>query len=244
MASQGLIPFCNIYSTFLQRAYDQVIHDVALQKLPVIFCLDRAGLVGQDGATHHGTFDLAYLNCIPDLIIAAPMDVVELRHMMYTAQLGLSLPLAIRYPRGRGHVVDWRLPFEKIDVGTSRVISEGNRIAVLSIGAIGLMVKELVEKEQLEVTHIDMRFLKPIDENQVLRVLENHENVITIEDGTIVGGLGSAVGNLAFAKANKPLPQLHVLGIPDSFIEHGPTADLHKLAGIDSEALLQLIQSL
>ncbi|BAO55087.1 1-deoxy-D-xylulose-5-phosphate synthase [Nonlabens marinus] len=244
MATQGVVPFCNIYSTFLQRAYDQVIHDVALQKLPVIFCLDRAGLVGQDGATHHGAFDLAYLNCIPDLIIAAPMDVVELRHMMYTSQLGLPLPIAIRYPRGRGHIVQWQLPFEKIELGTSRLLSQGNRIAVLSIGSIGLMVQELIQQEQLDITHIDMRFLKPVDETQVLRVLENHDHVITIEDGTILGGLGSMVGNLAFAKANKPLPQLHVLGIPDSFIEHGPTADLHQLAGIDRGALLQLIQSL
>jgi 1-deoxy-D-xylulose-5-phosphate synthase len=161
MATQGLVPFCNIYSTFLQRAYDQVIHDVALQKLPVIFCLDRAGLVGQDGATHHGNFDLAFLNCIPDIITAAPMDAVELRNIMYTAQLGLELPIAIRYPRGRGTLTDWKQPFEKIALGKARMLHQGKRIAVLSIGTIGVMVQELIAQEHLDITHIDVRFLKP-----------------------------------------------------------------------------------
>jgi 1-deoxy-D-xylulose-5-phosphate synthase len=244
MATQGLVPFCNIYSTFLQRAYDQVIHDVALQKLPVIFCLDRAGLVGQDGATHHGNFDLAFLNCIPDIITAAPMDAVELRNIMYTAQLGLELPIAIRYPRGRGTLTDWKQPFEKIALGKARMLHQGKRIAVLSIGTIGVMVQELIAREHLDITHIDVRFLKPLDEAAVLEVLNTHEHVITIEDGTIVGGLGSVVGDLAFAKANKPLPQIYKLGIPDSFIEQGPTEDLQRIAGFDSEALLKLIKSL
>jgi 1-deoxy-D-xylulose-5-phosphate synthase len=244
MATQGLVPFCNIYSTFLQRAYDQVIHDVALQKLPVIFCLDRAGLVGQDGATHHGNFDLAFLNCIPDIIIAAPMDAVELRNIMYAAQLGLELPIAIRYPRGRGTLTDWKQPFEKIALGKARMLHQGKRIAVLSIGTIGVMVQELIAREHLDITHIDVRFLKPLDEAAVLEVLNTHEHVITIEDGTIVGGLGSVVGDLAFAKATKPLPQIYKSGIPDSFIEQGPTEDLQRIAGFDSEALLKLIKSL
>lgn len=244
MATQGLVPFCNIYSTFLQRAYDQVIHDVALQKLPVIFCLDRAGLVGQDGATHHGNFDLAFLNCIPDIIIAAPMDAVELRNIMYTAQLVLDLPIAIRYPRGRCTMTDWKQPFEKIAIGDVRLLNRGNRIAVLSIGTIGVMVQELIAQEHLDITHIDVRFLKPLNEPAVLEVLNSHEHVITIEDGTVVGGLGSVVGDLAFAKANKPLPQIYKLGIPDAFIEQGPTEDLQRIAGFDREALLKLIKSL
>ncbi|WP_194851365.1 1-deoxy-D-xylulose-5-phosphate synthase [Nonlabens antarcticus] len=244
MATQGMIPFCNIYSTFLQRAYDQIIHDVALQKLPVIFCLDRAGLVGEDGATHHGNFDLAFLNCIPDMIVAAPMDAVELRNMMYTAQLGINSPISIRYPRGRGKLLDWKVPFQQLVIGTSRTLQMGKDIAVLSIGTVGAMVQELISSEDLEVTHIDVRFLKPLDEKTILAALESHEHVITIEDGTIVGGLGSVVCDLASAKAKTPLPHIHKLGIPDSFIEQGPTADLQRIAGYDREALLKLIKSL
>ncbi len=242
MATQGLIPFCNIYSTFLQRAYDQIIHDVALQRLPVIFCLDRAGLVGQDGATHHGAFDLAYLNCIPDLIIAAPMDAIELRNLMYTAQLGLDMPIAIRYPRGRGHTPNWQQPFEKLEIGSSRKLANGHRIAVISIGTIGLMVQDLIAQESLDVTHVDARFLKPIDQSTLDQLLNNHQHIITIEDGTVVGGLGSVVGDYAFAKAYKGT--IHKLGLPDAFIEQGPTSDLHKIVGIDSETLRSLILSL
>jgi 1-deoxy-D-xylulose-5-phosphate synthase len=242
MATQGLIPFCNIYSTFLQRAYDQVIHDVALQKLPVIFCLDRAGLVGQDGATHHGVFDLAFLNCIPDIIVAAPMDAIELRNLMFTAQLGLDGPIAMRYPRGRGNLLDWQQSFKKLQIGSSRNLNRGNHIAVISIGTIGIMVQDLIKKESLTITHIDMRFLKPMDVKALDLVFENHDHVITIEDGTIVGGLGSVVGDYAFAKAYKGT--VHKLGIPDVFIQQGPTNDLHKLAGIDRVALMKLISSL
>lgn len=242
MATQGLVPFCNIYSTFLQRAYDQVIHDVALQKLPVVFCLDRAGLVGQDGATHHGTFDLAFLNCIPDLIITAPMDAIELRNMMYTAQLGLDLPIAIRYPRGRGRILNWKQPFQQLEIGQSRVIHQGTQIAILSIGAIGAMVDDLISDENLTITHIDMRFLKPLDTQILDAVFEQHEHIITIEDGTIIGGLGSAVIDYACAKAYKK--DIHKLGIPDTFIPHGPTKDLHEIAGIDRATVLKLIKSL
>ncbi|KQC32566.1 1-deoxy-D-xylulose-5-phosphate synthase [Nonlabens sp. YIK11] len=242
MAAQGLIPFCNIYSTFLQRAYDQVIHDVALQKLPVVFCLDRAGLVGQDGATHHGAFDLAFLNCIPDLIIAAPMDAIELRDMMYTAQLGLDLPIAIRYPRGRGSILDWKKSFSKLEIGQSRLLQKGKQVAVISIGTIGVMVQELIGSEKLDITHLDLRFLKPLDKSQLDSLFENHDHVITIEDGTMVGGMGSTVGDYAFAKAYKG--SIHKLGLPDSFIEQGPTSDLQQIAGIDRETLLRLIKSL
>jgi 1-deoxy-D-xylulose-5-phosphate synthase len=242
MATQGLVPFCNVYSTFLQRAYDQVIHDVALQKLPVIFCLDRAGIVGKDGATHHGVFDLAYLNCIPDMIIAAPMDAIEMRNIMFTASQGLEAPISIRYPRGRGKIVDWQQPFERLEIGASRLLKKGKKIAVISIGPIGTMIQELLEQENLDCTHLDIRFLKPLDAPALDSIFKQHDHIITMEDGTVVGGLGSAVCDLAFAKAYRG--SFHKLGIPDSFIEHGPTADLYKIAGMDKEALLKLIKKL
>jgi 1-deoxy-D-xylulose-5-phosphate synthase len=242
MATQGLVPFCNVYSTFLQRAYDQVIHDVALQKLPVIFCLDRAGIVGKDGATHHGVFDLAYLNCIPDMIIAAPMDAIEMRNIMFTASQGLEAPISIRYPRGRGKIVDWQQPFELLEIGASRLLKKGKKIAVISIGPIGTMIQELLEQENLDCTHLDIRFLKPLDAPALDSIFKQHDHIITMEDGTVVGGLGSAVCDLAFAKAYRG--SFHKLGIPDSFIEHGPTADLYKIAGMDKEALLKLIKKL
>lgn len=252
MATQGLIPFCTIYSTFLQRAYDQVIHDVALQKLPVVFCIDRAGLVGKDGATHHGVFDLAFLNCIPNMIIAAPMSVIDLRNMMYTAQLGIDMPMAIRYPRGRGRRRDWRMPFEKISMGKARYIHHGKDIAVLSIGSIGAMVDELIQSQSLQITHVDMRFLKPIDSHMLDQIMDTHSHVITIEDGSVIGGLGSVVTDYAMAKThmnnqsdnNMPVPNIHKLGIPDQFIAHGEPHELHQLAGIDADSLLRLIKSL
>ena len=242
MATQGLVPFCNVYSTFLQRAYDQIIHDVALQQLPVIFCLDRAGIVGKDGATHHGVFDLAYLNCIPDMIIAAPMDAIEMRNMMFTASQGLELPMAIRYPRGRGKIVQWKQPFKQVEIGSSRWLKKGKNIAIVSIGPIGTMIQELLDQENLNCTHIDMRFLKPIDDKALDDLFDTHKHIITIEDGTVVGGLGSAVCDLASAKAYQG--KIHKLGIPDEFMEHGPTADLHKIAGIDCSSTLELIKSL
>lgn len=241
MATQGLIPFCNIYSTFLQRAYDQVIHDVALQKLPVVFCLDRAGLVGEDGATHHGVFDLAYLRCIPNLIIFAPRNEIELRNIMYTAQLGLELPIAIRYPRGRGVTIDWKQPFEHISIGKGVQLKKGSNIAIISIGTIAKNVSEAIE--DLNVSHYDMRFLKPLDEVLLHTILAKYKHVITIEDGTIKGGLGSAI--LEFASANDYQNSITVLGIPDTFIEHGTIKELQQSIGIgiSSEAIREAVKA-
>ena len=199
MVSQGLVVFCNIYSTFLQRAYDQVIHDVALQNLPVIFCLDRAGLVGEDGATHHGAFDLAYLRCIPNLIIFAPRNEIELRNIMYTAQLGLDNPIAIRYPRGKGVTIDWKQPFSNIEIGKGIELKKGASLAVLSIGFISENVSTAIKnvKNNTTIGHYDMRFIKPLDEDLLHQVFKNYKTIITIEDGTIKGGFGSAVLELS-----------------------------------------------
>ncbi|TXG37403.1 1-deoxy-D-xylulose-5-phosphate synthase [Seonamhaeicola maritimus] len=240
MATQGLIPFCNIYSTFLQRAYDQVIHDVALQKLPVVFCLDRAGLVGEDGATHHGVFDLAYLRCIPNLIIFAPRNEVDLRNIMYTAQLGLENPIAIRYPRGRGITLDWKQPFSKIEIGTGIQLKEGENLAVLSIGAISKNVTEAIE--DFDVAHYDMRFVKPLDEKLLRIIFKNYNTIITVEDGTIKGGFGSAI--LEFAAEFNYKNPIKVLGVPDDFLEHGKVDELEKLVGLDPRSLNIYIKKL
>jgi 1-deoxy-D-xylulose-5-phosphate synthase len=240
MATQGLIPFCNIYSTFLQRAYDQVIHDVALQKLPVIFCLDRAGLVGEDGATHHGVFDLAYLRCIPNLIIFAPMNEVELRNIMFTAQLGLNSPIAIRYPRGRGITLDWKQPFSKIKIGKGIQLKEGKELAVLSIGAIAKNVNEATDN--LDVSHFDMRFLKPLDETLLHNVFKTYKKIITIEDGTIKGGFGSAI--LEFVAENNYKNTIKLLGIPDTFVEHGRIDNLKADISLDTLSIKAEIVSL
>ncbi|WP_124979346.1 1-deoxy-D-xylulose-5-phosphate synthase [Nonlabens xiamenensis] len=245
MVTQGLVPFCNIYSTFLQRAYDQVVHDVALQKLPVVFCLDRAGLVGKDGATHHGVYDLAYLNCIPNMILSAPMDAIELRQMMYTASQGLNQPIAIRYPRGRGQLRDWQVDFREIKLGKARVLHQSSKIAVLSLGSIGSMVQDAIVDLQFKPTHVDMRFLKPLDTQVLDEIIEHHEHIITIEDGCVIGGLGSMVTDYVSSKRGLgSVPVIHRLGIPDQFIEHGSTAELHKLAGIDRDTLTALIMRL
>ena len=242
MATQGLIPFCNIYSTFLQRAYDQVIHDVALQNLPVIFCLDRAGLVGEDGATHHGVFDIAYLRCIPNLIIFAPRNEIELRNMLYTAQLGLNNPIAIRYPRGFGSIIDWQKPFEKIAIGKGICLKEGKNTAVLSIGTIAKNVEEaiLLSKEKNEIAHYDLRFIKPLDEELLHEVFKKHKTIFTIEDGTINGGFGSAI--LEFSAKYNYKNNITVLGISDEFIEHGATEKLHQKLGLDAVSLLNIFQ--
>ncbi|MEO9571092.1 MAG: 1-deoxy-D-xylulose-5-phosphate synthase [Polaribacter sp.] len=237
MATQGLIPYCNIYSTFLQRAYDQVIHDVALQNLPVIFCLDRAGLVGEDGATHHGVFDLAFLRCIPNLIIFAPRNEIELRNILYTAQLDLKQPIAIRYPRGTGTIIDWKQPFKKIDTGTGICLKKGHKIAILSIGTIAKNVSEalnLIENSS-NYSHYDMRFVSPLDEKLLHTIFEKHTLIFTVEDGTIKGGFGTAI--LEFASQNKYLNKIKILGVPDKFIEHGSVFRLHLKLGLDAYSL-------
>ncbi|PCJ92805.1 MAG: 1-deoxy-D-xylulose-5-phosphate synthase [Flavobacteriaceae bacterium] len=233
MATEGLIPFCAIYSTFLQRAYDQVIHDVAIQNLPVIFCLDRAGLVGEDGATHHGIYDIAYLRCIPNLILFAPMNEVELRNIMYTAQLGLPHPIAIRYPRGRGVTLDWKLPFKKILLGTSQELKKGTKIAVLTTGPIGNMVIALLaELNQPEkIGHYNMPFIKPLDRKQLTAIFNHYEQIITIEDGCKTGGFGSAV--LEYANETESAKPIKIFGVEDFFIEHGTVQQLHELAKIN-----------
>jgi 1-deoxy-D-xylulose-5-phosphate synthase len=237
MTTQGLVPFCNIYSTFLQRAYDQVIHDVALQNLPVIFCLDRAGLVGEDGATHHGVFDLAYLRCIPNLIIFAPRNEIELRNILYTAQLGLENPIAIRYPRGYGAIADWKKPFTKINIGEGVCLKKGERIAILSLGTIAKNVEEalsIIDKND-EFAHFDMRFIKPLDNNLLLSIFGNYSKIFTVEDGTIKGGFGSSI--LEFAAKENFKNEIVALGIPDSFVTHGKTAQLQKEIGLDAVSL-------
>lgn len=244
MATQGIVPFCNIYSTFLQRAYDQIIHDVALQNLPVIFCLDRAGLVGEDGATHHGVFDLAYLNCIPNLIIFAPRNEIELRNILYTAQLGLEYPIAIRYPRGYGKLEDWQLPFSKIKIGKGSCLKEGNKLAILSVGTIANNVSEAIYqlKNHTTVAHYDMRFVKPLDINLLDTVFNKFDAIITIEDGTVKGGFGTVV--LEYASEKNYKGTIKVLGIPDEFIHHATVAELQEKIGIDSLSIKSEIDNL
>jgi 1-deoxy-D-xylulose-5-phosphate synthase len=237
MATQGLIPFCNIYSTFLQRAYDQIIHDVALQRLPVIFCLDRSGLVGEDGATHHGVFDLSYLRCIPNLIIFAPRNEIELRNIMYTAQRGLKQPLAIRYPRGRGRIIDWNQPFEKIEIGTGIELKKGNNIAVLSIGTISKNIETAIKNcnDESAIAHYDLRFVKPLDTVLLHNIFKTHSHIITIEDNVIAGGFGTAI--IEFAVSNQYKNSVEILGVPDTFIEHGSITELQKSIKLDAESL-------
>jgi 1-deoxy-D-xylulose-5-phosphate synthase len=237
MASQGLMPFCTIYSTFLQRAYDQIIHDVALQNLSVIFCIDRAGLVGEDGATHHGVFDLAYLRCIPNLIIVAPRNEMELRNIMYTAQKGLQQPIAIRYPRGRGVTPDWKSAFESIEIGTGVQLEQGDNLAILSIGAISNTVSTAIEG--LNCAHYDLRFVKPLDTRLLHTIFKTYSTLITIEDGVISGGFGSAI--LEFAAAHHYKNEVIVKGIPDVFIEQGPVDTLFETLELDSQHLKQFV---
>jgi 1-deoxy-D-xylulose-5-phosphate synthase len=233
MATQGMVVFCNIYSTFLQRAYDQVIHDVALQNLPVIFCLDRAGLVGEDGATHHGVFDLAYLRCIPNLIVYSPRDEKALQNILYSAQLGLEHPIAIRYPRGRGQNIYWKSPYQKIVIGKGQSIKEGTQIAVLSNGTLGNNVTQALDnlKNPRTIAHYDFPFVKPLDETLLHSIFSKYEMVITIEDGIITGGFGSAI--LEFAAANNYHTKIHLLGVPDEFIEQGTILELQQYCKID-----------
>ncbi len=243
MAKDGLVPFCNIYSSFLQRAYDNIIHDVAISRLNVVLCIDRGGLVGEDGPTHHGAFDLAFLRPIPNLTIAAPYDEHELRKLMYTAQLPNMGPFAIRYPRGRGKLVDWHCPFEEVPIGKGRKLRDGNDLAILSIGSIGNLAAEAVERvaaKGISVAHYDMRFLKPIDEDILHEVGRKYKHVITLENGVIKGGLGSAV--LEFMADNGYNPDVRRLGIPDQFIEHGSVPELCRLCNIDVESIVKEIE--
>jgi len=245
LASQGMIPFCNIYSSFMQRAFDQVIHDVALQKLPVVFCLDRGGLVGEDGATHHGVFDLAYMNSIPEMIVSAPINEKYLRELMFTSQLENNGPFSIRYPRGRGVLKEWKTKFEKLEIGKGRTIQEGKDIALITIGHIGNFAIDVCEKlsdEGITVGHFDMIFLKPIDEELLHQICKNYNKVITIEDGTVVGGLGSVVSD--FIIENNYSIKIKKLGVPDSFIEQGTPAQLYKECGFDADGIYSTVKNL
>jgi 1-deoxy-D-xylulose-5-phosphate synthase len=240
LATQGFIPFCNIYSTFMQRAYDQIIHDVALQNLHVVFCLDRGGLVGEDGPTHHGVFDLAYLRNIPNIIIAAPMNEEELRNMMYTAQLENTGTFSIRYPRGRGVMTEWKTAFEKLEIGKAEKIREGKDLAIISIGHPGNSVKDackVLSGMGVEAAHYNMRFLKPIDENMLHEVFKSHDKIITVEDGTIIGGLGSAV--IEFMNDKNYKASVKRLGIPDKFIQQGSPDELMKICGYDIKGIIE-----
>lgn len=239
LATQGMVPFCNIYSTFMQRAYDQVIHDVCIQNLNVVFCLDRGGLVGQDGATHHGSFDLAYFRCIPNLVISAPMNEQELRNLMFTASQENMGPFSIRYPRGEGVMVDWQTPLEAIPVGKGRKINDGEEIAILSIGHPGNFVQDAMatlNEKGIYPAHYDIRFVKPIDEDLLHEVFAKYKKIITVEDGCIMGGFGSAV--LEFMADNQYFAQVKRLGIPDKFIHHGKPEELWRDCGYDTNAII------
>ncbi len=245
MAKEGLMPFCNIYSSFMQRAYDNVIHDVAIQRLPVVLCLDRAGLVGEDGPTHHGAFDLACLLPVPHLTIASPYDEQELRRLMYTAQLPGKGPFVIRYPKGRGALTDWRCPFEEIEVGKGRRLKEGTDLAILSLGPIGNAVEEAIgrlEAEGKSVAHYDLRFAKPLDEELLHEVGKKFRRVVTVEDGVTKGGVGSAV--MEFMNDHGYYPRLRRVGLPDEFVEHGSLKELHHLCGMDAEGIAKAANEL
>lgn len=250
LAKDGMLPFCNIYSSFAQRAYDNIIHDVAIQKLNVVLCLDRAGLVGEDGATHHGAFDLAYLRPIPNLTIASPMNEHELRHLMYTAQLPDKGPFVIRYPRGRGKLTDWQCPMQEIPVGTGRKLKAGHDLAILTIGPIGYDAETAIiraekkakeQKKEISIAHYDMRFLKPIDTTLLQEIGSQFDRIITIEDGVLTGGLGSAV--VEYMNEHGFKPQIVRMGLPDSFVEHGTVKELYQLCGIDEEHIVATINA-
>jgi 1-deoxy-D-xylulose-5-phosphate synthase len=242
MAKDGLQPFCNIYSAFAQRAYDNIIHDLAILNLPVVLCLDRAGLVGKDGPTHHGAFDMAALRCIPNLTIASPMDEHELRRLMYTAQLPGKGTFVIRYPRGRGHLTDWQCPLEEVAVGTGRRLREGRKVAVISIGPIGYNVEQAIDSCKLPAAHYDLRFLKPLDEALLKEVAEQYDSIITVEDGARMGGMGSAV--LEWMADHGYTPRVVRLGLPDHFVEHGTVEELQHICGIDPLGIVKAIRQL
>jgi 1-deoxy-D-xylulose-5-phosphate synthase len=244
MAVGGMIPFCNIYSSFMQRSYDQVIHDVALQNLPVILCLDRAGLVGEDGPTHHGIFDIAAYRNVPNLILASPMNEIELRNLLFTAQKNPQ-PFMIRYPRGYGKNVDWKKPFSEVTIGKGLMIRDGNDLAILSYGPIGnnaLVAAIKLEAEDISCAVYNMRFVKPLDTELLNQVLKKHKIIITIEDGVVSGGFGSAV--LEFMAENGYKSKLVRLGIPDYFIEHGKVEELYKICGIDTNSIITKVKEI
>ena len=245
LAAQGMIPFCNIYSTFMQRAYDQVIHDVALQKLHVVFCIDRGGVVGEDGDTHHGAFDMAYLRTVPNITIAAPLNEAELRDMMYTSQLDDVGTFSIRYPRGRGFLSEWKTPFKKMEIGKGQKLKDGTDIAILTIGIVGNFAMEaanLLEKDGIKAAVYNMRFLKPIDGEILHQVFQNFKKVITVEDGAIIGGMGSAV--LEFMADNGYSAQVKRLGIPDQFAGQGSPEELYRVLGYDAEGIIKAVKAL
>ena len=246
LATQGIKVFCNIYSSFMQRAYDQVIHDVAIQKLPVVFCLDRAGLVGEDGPTHHGCYDIAFFRCIPNMIISAPMNEQELRNLMYTAQLPeTNLPFVIRYPRGEGVMVDWQKPFEKIEIGKGRKLKDGKDIAILSFGHPGNFVQTAIRNlrpEGIDPAHYDIRFVKPLDTDLLHEVFQNYSMIITVEDATVVGGFGSAI--LEFMNEHNYTAKIKILGIPDAIVEHGTLKELQNECHYDTNAIMDTVKSL
>lgn len=245
LATQGMLPFCNIYSSFMQRAFDQVVHDVALQNLNVVFCLDRGGFAGSDGATHHGAYDLAYFRCIPNMVVSAPMNEEELRNLMYTSQLENMGPFSIRYPRGNGVMVNWKTPFKAIPVGKGRKVKTGTDIAILSIGHIGNYVVDAcaqLAEDNINAAHYDMRFAKPIDETLLHEVFSKFDKVITIEDGCIIGGMGTAV--LEFMADNGYTAQVKRLGIPDKFIDHGEQLELHAECGFDIAGIKKSVKEM
>ena len=245
MAKDGLIPFCNIYSSFMQRAYDNIIHDVAIHKQHVVFCLDRAGIVGEDGPTHHGAFDLAYLRSIPNLVIASPLNEHELRKLMYTAQLPNMGPFAIRYPRGRGVLVDWKCPLEEIEIGKGQQLKSGKDIAVLTLGPIGNVAMQAIAEAEAEsgksIAHYDLRFLKPLDEKILDEIGQNFKSIVTIEDGVLKGGMGSAV--LEFMADQGYSPSVRRIGLPDSFVQHGTPQELYRICGMDVESIKNVLLS-
>lgn len=245
LARGGSMPFCNIYSSFMQRAYDNLIHDAALQRVNMVLCLDRAGIVGEDGPTHHGAFDLAFLRPIPNITISSPYDECELRRLMYTAQQPDMGTFVIRYPRGKGSLVDWRCPLETVPVGKGRLLKDGSDVALLTLGPIGKLMEgaiEEAEKQGVSVAHYDMRFLKPLDTDILHNVGKRFKNIITLEDGSAKGGFGSAV--VEFMAAEGYTPQIKVIGIPDNFVEHGTPAELYKICEMDSDSVLRAILEL
>ena len=243
LATQGMVPYCNIYSSFMQRAYDQVVHDVAIQNLNVVFCLDRGGLVGADGPTHHGVYDMAYFRCIPNMVVSAPMNEQELRNLMYTAQLPNQGPFSIRYPRGQGVMLDWQTPFEEIPVGQGRQLGDGNEVAILTIGHVGNFATKAIEAlETYSIAHYDMRFVKPLDEKLLHQIFKKHSKVITVEDGCIQGGFGSAI--IEFMADHNYQAQIKRLGIPDKYVEHGTQAELWRECDYDTQAIIETVQQI